>query len=227
METELVKFDRTAAHQRYVTASGEEVPGATTVIGVMDKPALLNWAYNCGVKGQDFRKVKENAASIGTLAHFMAECFLKGKKPDLSSFSADEITRATVSFQKFLDWWKEEEMTLVHSELQLVSNSLGYGGTLDIMARDRKSRLCLVDIKTSKGIYLKEMGSQVAAYDHLYTENLDIKDGQSAERWMIVRIGKESAGDFEVRALNRHDIEAHWRIFAACLDLYNAIKATK
>lgn len=224
---ELVKFDRTKAHQRYLLKDGTEVQGATTIIGVMDKPALLTWAYNCGVNGQDFRKVKEDAASVGTLAHFMTECFLKGQTPDLSSFSKDEVDRATVSFNKFVDWWREEEMTVVSSETQLVSERYRYGGTLDITALDRKKRLCLIDIKTSKGIYAKEMGAQVAAYDNLHGEDAMEFQKPHLQRWMIVRIGKKDAGDFQVWPINVSELKLYWNIFSACLDLHKAIKALK
>lgn len=220
-----VPFHKTKAHQRYITASGEEVPGATAILGVMDKgPGLLSWAYNCGLKGIDYRKVKDEAASIGSLAHFMSECFLKGDEPDISAFSGQDIEKATQSFLKFKEWWEEEEMTLVHSELQLVHDKLRYGGTLDLVARDRKNRLCLVDLKTSKAVYLDQYGPQVAGYDRLFQANRPGKEFHF-ERWMIVRIGKQDAGDFEVRAINATSIKRYWAVFDACRVLYYAKRA--
>lgn len=218
-----VPFHKTKAHQRYITPSGEEVPGATTIIGVMDKgPGLLSWAYNCGLKGIDYRKVKDEAASIGTLGHFMAECFLKGDEPDISAFSGQDIEKATVSFLKFKEWWEEEEMSLVHSELQLVHPKLRYGGTLDVVARDRKNRLCLVDLKTSKAVYRKEMFSQIAAYDQLYNST----HKQTFERWAIVRIGRQDPGDFEACPINRETLAKYWKVFDACRILFYAIRNT-
>lgn len=221
-----VKFHKTRAHQRYVTCTGQEVPGATTIIGVMDKSAaLLNWAWNCGREGVDYRKVKDEAASIGSLSHFMAECWLQHDTPDLSEFSKSDTDRAAVSFQKFRDWWVEEEMELVHSEIQLVHDKLLYGGTLDIVARDRKGRLSLVDLKTSKGVYLDQYGPQLAAYDKLYRYNQE--EDEEFQRWMIVRIGKKDAGDFEVRPINGVELAKYWQVFDACRTLYYAIKNTK
>ena len=48
-------------------------------------------------------------------------------------------------------------------EALLVNPMLGYGGTLDILARDSDGRIVLADIKTGKGVY-KESVLQLAAY---------------------------------------------------------------
>lgn len=220
MEKKLVKFERTRAHQRYVLKDGTMVPGVTTALKMRANDALLYWAWDCGMGGLDYRKVRDEAANIGSLAHWMCECHVLGQEPDTSSFPKEDIDKASNSFLKFLEWWQGNGMTLVHSERQLVSEQFRFGGTLDIDARDRNGKRILVDLKTSKGIY-DEYYAQLAAYDRLHTETGD----EPFTRHIIVRIGKKEAGDFEVREIS--GLDKHWNVFKACLDLYNAVKALK
>src|SRR5512135_3803858 len=94
VKPELVKFEKDKAHQRYRLKDNTIVPGATTVLGVKKNDALLYWAWDCGIQGKDYRKVRDEAADIGTLAHWMCECHITGKHPDLSPFSKDNIDKA-------------------------------------------------------------------------------------------------------------------------------------
>ena len=51
----------TKAHVRYRTKSGIMVPGTTTVLNLLAKPALVYWAWNLGMQGEDYRKVRDKA----------------------------------------------------------------------------------------------------------------------------------------------------------------------
>ena len=64
----------TAVHQRYYTKDGEMVAGSTTILGVMAKPSLIRWAWNCGIKGEDYTKVRDSAGSVGTITHLKLFC---------------------------------------------------------------------------------------------------------------------------------------------------------
>ncbi len=217
--TDLVKFEPTKAHQRYKLPDGTAVPGVTTVLGAtIPKPALLAWAYNCGVKGEDFRKVKDKAADVGTIAHWLIELHLKGLKPDVSCFAPADLSKAENAVIKFLSWWDSGKYEYVASEMQLVSID-GYGGTLDIMARQH-GELILVDLKTSKGIY-DEYWFQLAAYAKLYCENNPFEE---LKRFIICRIGKEeSDNDFEIQ--EKQDLTWEGAVFKQCLALYKVLKA--
>jgi hypothetical protein len=225
-----VKYASTKAHQRYRTADGEVVPGVTTVLGVIEKPALMKWAWECGMAGEDYRKSRDKAASIGTLAHWLVECHLRGLEPDTSEFAAADIGKAENAVLKFMGWWEGAGYRLLASELQLVHEVEKYGGTLDILAVRRDGGVVLVDIKTSKAIY-PEYFRQVAAYGELYEFSrpfderltLDGKSPPPLSEYAIVRIGKEADdGDFEVQS--RTDLTAHLATFRAALTLYRAIK---
>ena len=217
-----VKFEKTKAHQSYKLASGEGVPGVTTVLNLLAKPALLKWAWEQGRAGLDFRKTSSAAADVGTIAHWLIECHLKGLDPDTSEFSPVDLAAAENAEIKFLSWWDGQGMTVVGCELQLVSTVYGYGGTLDILTRTREGGACLVDLKTSKGIY-DEYWHQVAAYGQIWNE-LNPRD--PITKYVICRIGKqESEADFEVQ--ERPNVAKNLRVFLATLEVFKAIKALK
>ena len=213
------KFETTKAHQRYKTAEGVAVPGVTTVLGAtIPKPALLAWAYNCGVKGEDFCKVKDKAADVGTIAHWLIELHLKGLEPDTSNFAPADLSKAENAVIKFMSWWDTGKFEFVSSEIQLVSTE-GYGGTLDIMAK-QNGELILIDLKTSKGIY-DEYWFQLSAYANLYCENYPFEE---LKRFIICRIGKEeSDSDFEIQ--EKQNLNWELDVFRKCLALYKALKS--
>src|SRR5438093_1588565 len=41
-------LDFTASHTVYKNAAGKRVPGVTTILGILNKPALLKWAWEQG-----------------------------------------------------------------------------------------------------------------------------------------------------------------------------------
>jgi len=120
----------TKAHQRYKNAKGEDVPGTTSVLSILAKPALIPWAWNLGIQGIDYRKVSDKAKDIGSLAHYLIECDIKKMKPDTSEYSSIEIDKAENAYLAWLDWKKElGEIETVASEEQLVCDN--FGGTVD------------------------------------------------------------------------------------------------
>ena len=82
------------AHTQYKLASGTKVPGVTTVLSLLNKPALVKWANNLGLQGIDSNKYRDAAADIGTLAHAMIQAHLQNEKLDTSQYSAQQIDLA-------------------------------------------------------------------------------------------------------------------------------------
>jgi hypothetical protein len=238
---EVVKFEKTRAHQTYKTLTGEKVTGVTTALGIINKPALLNWAWECGKDGIDFRKSKDNAADIGTLAHFLIECYLGGRVACLSEFSQSDQDKAKAGFDVFLKFWNQNQFTIVASEVQLACDTClhpPFGGTLDIVAKRGDGAICLIDIKTSKGIY-DEYLYQLAAYEHLWNDGLlRMEDGEPMSRpalpvdrsqhiadHYIVRTGKSQEDTGEIRQIG--NLEKHYKVFNAALKLHCLIKEAK
>lgn len=168
-----------------------------------------------GTEGKDYRKVTDEAAGIGSVAHFLITCHFKNDEADLSDFNQIEIDTGYKVFQKFLQTWEESELTFVANELELVSEK-GYGGTIDLIARDKKGQLILCDEKSSPRIY-GHFYRQVAGYENLWNENNEEK----IVRRVIFRHGKKDPEDTETRWIG--PVDKHFKVFLAQLALYKAM----
>jgi len=209
---------RTKVHTRYYLSDGPRVPGVTTILGVLAKPALIPWANRMGLAGIDTSKYVDEKAEIGTCCHYMIECDVKGETPDLSDYSPNTVAAAENGYLKWLDW-KPRDFELVGSEMALISEEHRYGGTIDILARTG-GKLLLVDIKTSGSGIWPEMKHQVVAYDRLLKESGHVPD----ELW-ILRVGRDETEGFEAARIGNEGV--HWRVFLACRDLYDLQKIAK
>jgi hypothetical protein len=211
----IVRLEKTRSHQKYILKDGTQVPGASTIAKIGDDgSSLIHWAWDLGHRGLDYRKVRDQAADIGTIAHFLIECFLHGHEADLSEFSPADIERAQTAFRNFKVWWDHEGLTVLEPEVQLVSETHMFGGTIDAPSRDKDGKIVLLDWKTSKGIWPAHK-FQLAAYEQLWNEN---RPDMKVQRRGIVRIGKDSADDFEVAWM--FSAEPEWVVFQKRLELY-------
>jgi hypothetical protein len=202
-------------HQVYTTKSGLKVPGVTTITGVMAKPALVNWANRIGLEGIKVTEYVDELATIGTLAHYMIECFCKGVKPDLGNYSPNQVSLAENSFIKWMYWNDQVKFQPTHNELQLVSEKHLFGGTLDIIGKI-DGRTVLVDIKTCKGIYGEHKTQVAGGYKILADENeMNIDDV------IITRVGRNEEESFEEVKVTQAEVVLHQRRFLHCLDLYH------
>jgi genome maintenance exonuclease 1 len=207
---------KTKIHTVYKLADGTRVPSVTTILGVLNKPALLQWAWQCGVDGLDYKAVRDDAANVGTLAHYLILCHLKGETPDTSEYSPQDIERAENCLIKYWDWEKEHDIKPILVEEPLVSYE--FGGTIDCLA-EINGELVLIDFKTSKALY-QEMFYQLAAYRQLLREA-----GYNVINARILRIGREDTGDFEERIAS--DLDTAWQVFEHCLQIYQLSKKVR
>ena len=210
------KYKRLKAHTRYYDDDGKRLPGTTTVIGVMSKGyGLKKWYWQMGMDGIDVEKYVDKTANIGTLAHYMIECYLKDEQPDLEPFSEEMIDAAENCLIKFYDWEAENELEVLGVELTLTSESHKYGGTIDLYCR-LNGEYTLVDLKTSKAIYDTHM-IQLAAYKNLLVEN-----GYEVDQVKILRIGRTDDEGFEVKTKKNLDVE--WELFQNLRNVYRLKK---
>ena len=207
--------NKTKVHTRYQSATGERVPSVTTVLGILNKPALIHWAWQCGVKGEDYRKVRDEAADIGTLAHYLIMCHLTRQEPDTSEYSAENIDKAENALLSYYEWEKNHPIEPVLIEQALISEVYGFGGTIDCLAK-LNSETILIDHKTGKALY-PEMFYQLAAYRQLLLEN-----GYRVGHARILRVGRDESEGFEEQVVT--EFGKPWDIFHHCLRIYNLQK---
>lgn len=208
----------TAVHTRYRNKAGKIVPGVTTVISLLAKPALVGWAWKLGVQGQDMNKVRDMAADIGTCAHYLCECYLKGETPDLQHFTQFILGEGTKLFNAFKDWWERQDIQVIVSEENVVSENWDYGGCIDIVA-NHYGKVSLLDIKTSKGIYA-EYRIQLAAYEQAWNE---LHPDQPIEKIMVLHLDKEQ---YTCSVHPFQDLKTEWEIFLHLRQIYILQKQT-
>lgn len=203
-------------HRYYVSdpAKGLEessdIPSATGVLSVINKPALLGWAVNQTAEYvgrmlrpgvamdeveiqqlvRDAKRARygasDKAKDIGSIVHKWIEADCMGVEQDVP---VNE--QAAASIASWLEFKQRFELEVIETEFIVYSRELGYVGTADLDVRIR-GRRALVDLKTSKGIY-PEYHAQTAAYveareeearEHLYHGRGVIrvpKDGSAVE----------------------------------------------
>ena len=216
------KFAKDKAHQIYRTKDGKRVPGTTTITGLRAKPYLITWANNLGLEGIDSTSYRDTRGKVGTLCHYMIQCHVTGVVPDFSEYSPKERDLAENGFIHWLSWESQHgQMEPMLSEKQLVSEAYGYGGTIDLYG-SRNGRLTLDDFKTGKAIY-DDMVVQVAAYEHLLTEN-----GFRVDDVNILRLGRgDDDNGFDYRTFSRAVLDDAFQIFLHLLAVYQLEKKIK
>ncbi len=203
----------------YKTKDGTCVPGVTTVLGVINKPFLVTWANNLGLQGINCRAYVDELATIGTLAHYLVECNVKGCDPYLGNYTPEQVEQAQKCFTKWLEWRGNREIIPILQESPLVNEQHRYGGTIDLYVRI-DGVPTLIDIKTAKAIY-SEQRAQVTAYRYLLRDN-----GCPVDRAQIVRIGRNEDEAFEVAEVT-DETGAQWQIFQHALEIYRLQKEVK
>lgn len=215
------------------TWDGKLVPGVTTILRCIDKPALIQWsagmasdhwlsALKSGRIDHDVihkeakvahRKKLKDAGNIGTNVHLYAECYFKGlPAPELKT---DEAKRGVEAFHKWLD---SHTIKILSSERMVLSQEHYYAGTYDFLA-EIDGLLAVGDIKTGSGIYV-DHHFQTAAYQQAIQE----ETGTKVDMRQIVRFDKKT-GEFETKAL--HNFELDFNGFKAALGLHRALQQMK
>jgi len=212
---EMTTNSKAKIHTVYKTKDGERVPSVTTILGILNKPALLEWAWKCGCDGLDYKAIRDQTADIGKLAHYMVMCHLLEQKTDTSEYSAEDIDKAENSFLKYLEWEKQHDVEPILVESALVSENYKFGGQIDCYCRLDGSPT-LIDFKTGKAIY-PEYFHQLAAYEMLLSEN-----GYEVDQSRILRIGRNDDEGFEDRFIGK--LDKHWELFLNCQRVYELQK---
>lgn len=218
------------AKRVYKNAEGVKIPSVTTILGVINKPALIQWANCIGLEGIKVNEYVDDKADIGTLAHSICEYSLVGTPIHWKKYTQEQIKQACKCSQKFFEWKSYQwEFIPIASEIELISNKYQYGGCIDLLAIVN-GRLTLIDFKTCNSIW-NEAKYQVSAYKQLINENLhNIRKKYIIPRKYrciqdvaILRIGRDEEEGFEF--LQIENTKEGFQIFKLALNLYKQIKS--
>jgi len=231
------------------TLDGKRLTGVTTIIGVLDKPALIGWASNMAVdsviKGasykrkeniyevtkdvlEDSRKAwcrkRDSAGDIGTEVQNMIELYAKAKILGNKFEATHKDEQVQKMYEKFVEWAEENSVKFLLSEQKLYSEKHWYAGTVDLVI-EIKGKKYIADIKTAKDIYNTNY-IQMAGYDICLEELGKLKD---CEGYCVINIPKQLGKDGEVklkekRISNTGDFK---EAFLHCLAIYRFINKIK
>lgn len=137
---------------RFYAYNGKKFPTVTTILDILNKPALVQWAANMTIEyikdnmkemidepsieyhlkkaKTAFRTVSKKAMDTGSIVHDAIHAYLSGAKPESILEGND---RATNSFLAFLDWNKTAKLKPVALEKILIDPLNETGGTTDFI----------------------------------------------------------------------------------------------
>jgi hypothetical protein len=153
---------------------------------------------------------RDEAAQLGTDVHKYADDHVNGRPlPELPA-----LTQKYVS--AYEDWWMASGWTIRTTEAFILNESIGYGGTLDLLCRDRDGRTVLSDIKTGRSVY-PEAVLQLAAYG--MAEKIQTPEGKlfnmpKPDRYSILHVTGDGVREIEI-AITSLEMSA----FVSCVDL--------
>jgi hypothetical protein len=217
---------RHKAHIRYRLADGSLVPGVTTVLNVLAKPALVPWANRLGLDGIDVAKHVDELAQAGTLTHAMVLADLQGhvqlEDGLTDGYTKHEIELAENAFLSYLEWKKGHTLEPLYIETPMVSEASGFGGTPDFVGL-LDGKATVLDFKTSKDIYPEHM-HQVAAYwglvDDQSFEGIALINVKQAG---VIQVGRTEDEGFGTKFISAPGL--HWLIFIEALEIYRLQRA--
>lgn len=199
-------------HTVYYNSDGMEVPSVTTILKILNKPALTNWANYLGFKNTKVEDVLQATSYVGTQVHKLIEDRLN----NIHRFSLkneNELDAQIITgYKNFLLWYRENrDIRVIHNELKLTCDS--FGGTIDLVC-DRNGLIHVIDFKTSKDIF-PTMFLQLAGYIHLLEYN-----GYNVDKVAILRLDRRKLNSFNTLTKTRKDMDKYIENFLMLKDIY-------
>lgn len=235
-------------------------PSVTSILKMKDKSeALITWAVNamhdctlnmltdvpspvdkrvfeaCLDAAKDnYRKVKKEAADIGSLVHRVLEMELKARaglnehptlpiRADLllaPGLTHEMVEKANFCVKAGFEFFDKHDLVVVQSEAPRWSPTYGYIGTGDLIAK-LNGVLSVLDFKTGKRPYA-EYFLQTAAYQHAYQE--EFPDQAIQARW-IVNVGRD--GELQTADRGNETYEDDFKCFLSLLRVYRWDQANR
>ncbi|MCW2924402.1 MAG: nuclease superfamily protein [Thermoleophilia bacterium] len=217
-------------------AKFERVPAVSTILSELNKPALVHWAARmaadavaeelqrrgaerldlaavipasefalvCQLAQDAHKNAKDEAADIGTRVHD----WITTAGADILDTPLPDDPELRGPCEAYVTWWRSTGYTVVEVERIVVDNHARYAGRFDLLVRDARGRLLVLDIKTSNSVYLEHV-LQLAAYAKALREEIGVTISGTAVVWChkdgrpvstITRTAREYRADFRVFA---------------------------
>ena len=219
---------------------GKPMTGVTTVLGIIAKPALINWAANMAV---DYVKensaggglldylvsekvleeartahtrAKEKAGDKGTDIHALVEEYIKKSISENDGRAIGDIPTQEPMLEEFIRWAVNNKVQFLESEKRVYSEKWWVAGTADFTCKINDQRF-VGDLKTQKTMWDRTPFFQTAGYMKMLVEMGE----EPYDGTIIVNINKE---DNKLTEYKSYDWEADIKSFESALQLYRTIK---
>lgn len=226
-------------HRYYWNGKGP-YPSVTTVLKVLDKPAVTNWiaretaraAFHHPTEGRtedDYisflvaqpRERTDIAAKLGSSVHLLADMASRSPQDGPGGFEIpSEALPYLEAFRGFLGRYSAS--SIISSEKAVLNLSDGYAGTYDLIMQIAGA-LWLIDIKTSKGYY-PEYALQLAGYGHAEWIALPgdptLYPMPSIQRYGVLHLRPDTYPDTGWRLVEYSVTDRDYLAFLAALDIY-------
>ena len=156
----MTAITRTLRHQ-YKRGTDGPFPGATALCGMQDSTGgsdgLIGWGVTGAIEtyervlreSKDWEKARMEAVAwptkardLGSDVHVVVDNFNRGLPLEITQDTAPYVAQ-------YAAWLRNRNVEIVASEFYTINATIGFGGTLDAIARI-DGELCLVDWKTGK-----------------------------------------------------------------------------
>jgi|ERR1051325_1165204 hypothetical protein len=175
----------------YLTESGNYVPSVTTILDCYPKPpSFYDWLKKVG---EDADTIRDEAGDRGSTVHKLTELYDEGVEVNLIDEETGRIDYKLIEwamFERYVEFRRRFPATIIHSELHLLSDKLGFAGTLDRVI-ELNGRTLIIDIKTSNSLY-DHFWLQMAAYKQLLAE---VQPGLKIDGYAILWLNAQTRTD--------------------------------
>jgi len=205
--------DKNKLHQRYFLKNGQEVPGGSTIAGMLDKGfGMVGSAVKLTKAGYNYCEVWQEKREIGTVVHKRILFDLKGIEPKLDEYSKLIINKSDYCMKSYFKWKSEHILNPIYCEKEYVSEEMKVGGTMDLIG-DIDSELSLTDYK-SGGLW-DESFYQIAGYGLILEEN-----GIRVKKLRLLNIPRAEDDKFDDRILTDKERNIYGEIFKELCKIY-------
>lgn len=213
----------------YLDEDGTSVPSVTTLLEAYPKgAAFFEWLKK---NGEDSDAIRDEAGRKGSLVHSLTEDYDNGLEVGLMNEEGyiGYKMNEWAMFERYVEFRNRFPLEIIHTELNLVSKSLGFGGTLDRIIK-MNDKLVLFDIKTSGSIW-PSYWLQLAAYKRLFEESYPDKIDEVAILWLNAKTKtdgkKDSCQGKGWQMISNSDTTKDWQLFKATQQLWLAENGTQ
>lgn len=193
---------------------GKKYPSVTTIVHSLGSDDITRWSNFLGFKHIKVQTELDRTASFGTLVHSHLQHIvdpscgdeLVEPKNSIEKYDLDKVIRL------FNEYFDNFEYTTLFTERFILSEELGYAGTMDWVA-NVNGKIMLNDFKTAKAPYISMM-FQLGGY-----YNLLQSIGQDVDLASIITINTSGC---KMHPIHKEDLIFYAEVFNSLAKFYIA-----